>query len=73
MDNKLIELLSTLGIGGILAGFIFIVYRKDMKQYIELWRTTTEQLMTIVKENTASNTKLVSVIEDMEYRRKTGL
>lgn len=73
MDNKLIELLSTLGIGGILAGFIFIVYRKDMKQYVELWRTTTEQLMTIVKENTASNTKLVSVIEDMEYRRKTGL
>lgn len=73
MDNKLIELLSTLGIGGILAGFIFIVYRKDMKQYVELWRTTTEQLLTIVKENTASNTKLVSVIEDMEYRRKTGL
>lgn len=73
MDNKLIELLSTLGIGGILAGFIFIVYRKDMKQYVELWRTTTEQLMTIVKENTASNTKLVSVIEDCEYRRKTGL
>lgn len=58
--------LATLGIGGVLAGFIFIFYRKDIKQYTELWKTTSEQLMNIVSENTASNTKLADTLVNLE-------
>lgn len=58
--------LVTLGVGGILAGFMFVFYRKDVKQYTELWRTTADQLMGIIKENTASNTKLIALIEAQE-------
>ena len=58
--------LATLGVGGVLAGVMFMFYRKDIKQYTELWKSTTDSLMLIVKENTASNTKLISLLETAE-------
>lgn len=66
MASEFAQWLITLGVGGILAGFMFVFYRKDVQQYTELWRTTAEQLMGIVKENTASNTKLITLIENQE-------
>lgn len=66
MDAEFVKWLLTLGVGGVLAGFIFTFYRKDIRQYTELWRSTAEQLTQVVKENTASNTKLVSMIESQE-------
>ena len=66
VNTEFTQWLVTLGVGGILAAFMFTFYRKDMKQYTELWRTTSEQLMNIIKENTASNTKLISLIEAQE-------
>lgn len=66
MDPEFIKYLSTLGIGGILAGLMFMFYRKDVKQYTDLWRTATDQLIIIVKDNTASNTKLIALIENQE-------
>jgi len=58
--------LATLGVGGILAGLMFMLYRKDIKQYTDLWKNTTDILMGIVKENTASNTKLIGMLETQE-------
>jgi len=46
--------------------FMFVFYRKDVKQYTELWKLATDQLLTIVKENTASNTKLIGMLESQE-------
>lgn len=66
MDIEFVKWIATLGIGGVLAGFIFIFYRKDIKQYTELWRTTSELLIGIVKENTASNIRLATILESME-------
>lgn len=66
IDTEFVKWLATLGIGGILAGFIFIFYRKDIRQYTELWKMTAEQLMMIVKENTASNIKLIVLLESRE-------
>ena len=63
MDIEFAKWLATLGIGGVLAGFIFVFYRKDIKQYTELWKTTSEQLMGIVGDNTASNVKLSTILE----------
>ena len=65
-DPEFVKWISTLGIGGVLAGFMFAFYRKDIKQYTELWKITAEQMTNIVKENTASNTKLIVMIENQE-------
>jgi len=65
-DAEFTKWLLTLGVGGVLAGFMFMFYRKDIKQYTELWKGATEQFMTIVKENTASNAKLIGMIETQE-------
>lgn len=69
MDVEFTKWLATLGIGGVLAAFMFMYYRKDVKQYTELWRSTAEMLMTTIKENTASNVKLIGLIEGMERDR----
>lgn len=66
MDGEFIKWFATLGVGGVLAAFMFFFYRKDVKQYTEQWKAATEQFMTIVKENTASNAKLISMIETQE-------
>lgn len=66
MDSEFTKWLVTLGVGGVLAGFMFMFYRKDVKQYTELWKMATDQLITVVKENTVSNTKLISMIESQE-------
>lgn len=66
MNNEFIQWLTTLGIGGVLAGFMFMFYRKDMKQYTDMWKSTSEQLINVVKENTSSNSKLIALIENQE-------
>jgi hypothetical protein len=62
-DMEVAKWLTTLGIGGALAAFMFLLYRRDIKQYTDLWKTTTEQLIKIVVENTKSNTELTQLIE----------
>lgn len=66
VDAEFTKWLVTLGVGGVLAGFMFVFYRKDVKQYTDLWRSTAEILMGVIKENTASNTRLISLIETQE-------
>lgn len=65
-DTEFSKWLITLGVGGVLAGFMFVFYRKDVKQYTELWKQVADQLMVIVKDNTASNTKLITLLENQE-------
>lgn len=65
-DPEFIKWGATLGVGGVLAAFMFAFYRKDIKQYTELWKMTAEQMMGIIKENTASNVKLQLMIENQE-------
>lgn len=75
MDSEFIKWLATLGVGGVLAGFMFTFYRKDIKQYTELWRATTDMLIGVVKENTSSSIKLAQLIEQQEHNhiRKSDL
>jgi hypothetical protein len=64
-----------LGVGGVLAAFMFVFYRKDLQQYTELWKLMSEQLTNVVKENTASNTRLIAMLENAERNalRKTDI
>ena len=66
LDIEFTKWLVTLGVGGVLAAFMFAFYRKDIKQYTELWKSATDQLIAVVKENTMSNAKLISMIESQE-------
>ncbi len=66
LDAEFAKWLVTLGVGGVLAAFMFTFYRKDVKQYTELWKAATDSLMLVVKENTVSNVKLIQLIESQE-------
>lgn len=66
VNSEFIQWFTTLGIGGVLAGFMFMFYRKDVKQYTELWKMTAEQFALVIKENTTSNTKLITLLEALE-------
>lgn len=66
MGTEFTQWLVTLGVGGVLAAFMFTFYRKDVKQYTELWKAATDQLILVIKENTASNTKLIAMLETQE-------
>ena len=68
MDTEFVKFLATLGVGGVLAAFMFHFYRQDVKQYTELWKGQTEMLMGVVKDNTQSNTKLITLIDAMHRR-----
>lgn len=66
--EELAKIFGTLGVGGGIAGIIFWFYRKDVRSYTELWKTQSEQLFVVVKDNTASNTKLVTLLEALHRR-----
>ena|SRR3990167_3318316 len=73
MDTEFVKWLATLGVGGSLAAFMFIYNKKEMIEYVskltmltEQWRITAETFAGIVKENTASNTKLIVILENQE-------
>ncbi len=65
------KLLMQLGVGGIVAVIIFFFYRKDVKQYTELWKTQSEILISVVKENTASNTRLIASLDLAQVTQTT--
>lgn len=50
--------LASLGVGGVLAWAMFMVYRKDAKEWHEAWKGQTQLLIQVVKENTAAVTAL---------------
>lgn len=65
-SGELLKWFATLGVGGALAGLMFFFYRKDIRQFTDLWRTTAEQMILVVKENTMAQTKLITMIETQE-------
>jgi hypothetical protein len=73
--DELAKWLVSLGVGGAIAALVLSFYRKDIKQYTELWRLTTQELINVIKENTASNVKLINLIETQERNalRKTDI
>ena len=66
MDTELAQWLGTLGVGGVLAAFMFHFYRKDVKQYTDLWKGQSELLVGVVKEvsgNIARNTEVLQSVD----------
>lgn len=73
VNTEFAQWLVTLGVGGVLAAFMFVFYRKDIKQYIELWKAQAESMENLIRfvteivlKNTESNTQLTVLIEEMK-------
>jgi hypothetical protein len=66
VDAEFTKWIVTLGVGGVLAGFMFVFYRKDVKQYTELWKMSAEMLVTTIKDNSTALTKLITMLESQE-------
>lgn len=64
MDTDVLKYFSSMGVGGVIAGLIFLVYRKDAQQWQAAWKGQTELLMDVVKENTAAVTALITKLEE---------
>lgn len=64
--------LATLGVGGALAWGMFQVYRKDVKQFTELWKVQSEMLMRVVVDNTAAITALRADIANQSVGRRAA-
>lgn len=63
MDPESLKYLASLGVGGVLAGMMFMIYRKDMKANSTAWQGQSEMLMAVVKENTAAITALIGLVQ----------
>jgi hypothetical protein len=79
MDQVQLEWFATLGVGGIVAGFMFLFYRRDMKQFTQQWieesklnRETLNQVMSVVRDNTVALTKVLTTIDSL-HRRLDGV
>lgn len=75
IDNDFVRWLMGLGVGGVLAGLIFMVYRKDVRQYTALWETCTKMLIEAMNkstaahvENTASNREMIGLLKALHRR-----
>ena len=68
MDADFIKYLVGQGAFGVVAGLLFHFYRRDVQQFTNLWRGQSEQLIMVVKENTASNVHLITLIDALHRR-----
>jgi len=66
--DEFVKSLASWGVGGVLAGIMFLYYRRDIRSMTDFWKVQTEMLVGAVKENTASNVKLISVIDSLHRR-----
>lgn len=68
MDTEFVKYLATLGVGGVLAAFMFHFYRKDVKTYTDQWRGQSEALMGVVKDNTQAVTEMNVAVKALHRR-----
>lgn len=66
MDIELLKYLSSLGVGGILAGVLFMFYRKDVKHYTDQWKGQSEMLNKVVMDNTYALTQNTDAINSLK-------
>lgn len=68
LEPEFIKYLASLGVGGIIAGFMFMFYRKDVKTFTDQWKGQSEALMSVVKDNTVAITSNTKTIEALHQR-----
>lgn len=67
-DLEFARFLASLGVGGVIAGLLFMFYRKDVRSYTDLWQKMSDALLLVVKENTAAITQNTEVVKSLHRR-----
>jgi hypothetical protein len=81
MDSEFVKWFATLGVGGVLAAFMFHFYRMDRKdcadrhaEHMKRHETTCQRLEVIVQDNTEAMTtvkdgvaQLTGVVSELKY------
>lgn len=75
LDQEFIRFLLQLGVGGVIAGILFFFYRKDVRQFTDLWREQaklnseqTAAMIAVVKENTIAFTQNTEIARSLHKR-----
>ncbi len=78
MGDVPVQWFATLGVGGIIAAFMFLFYRQDLRRYTEMWKEQSQQnrevvaqVLGVVKDNTEVLSKLISTVDSL-HRRLDG-
>lgn len=66
IEPEFLKYFATLGVGGVLAGFIFWFYRKDSNEHAKAWQGQSEMLVQVVRENTAAITSLQATTTSLQ-------
>lgn len=66
-DPEFVKYLSTLGVGGAIAGLLFMFYRKDVKTFTDQWKGQTEMTMRVLQDNTAAITANTEVMRSVQH------
>jgi hypothetical protein len=67
MDVEFVRYLASLGVGGAIAGLMFMAYRRDVQTYTAQWKGQTELLVEVVREVTkaiTANTEVIRALHD---------
>lgn len=63
LTPETIQFAASMGVGGLLALGMFLVYRRDMQQHVENWKGQSQILVQVVKDNTAAITALTTHLD----------
>jgi len=70
MDEvRFLEQLAPLGIGGLLAWGMFVLYRRDSREMAAKWEGQSSALIAVVKENTAAITTLIEIVRELQRQK----
>ena len=74
MDVETLKYLSTLGVGGVIAGFMFLIYRQDHTRVVELHASCMRRedlLSGILQKNAVASEALAQTITAMMAQTQT--
>jgi hypothetical protein len=67
MDLESVKWFASLGVGGILAGMMFLAYRRDFLNWREKANEREDRLLTIIERNAAAQERLIVAAEKVEH------
>ena len=76
MELETIKYLSTLGVGGVIAGFMFLIYRQDHQKVIKLEENCVQReavLVQILQKNAVASEALTQTITVLMAQTQTSV
>lgn len=75
IDDEIAKWVIQGGSTALIAGLIFVAYRKDIKFYTDQWKGVTDMLVKVIQDNTAAlvrNTEMMNRIIEKNNNHTNG-